>query len=322
MAISVAQESALAKAAQKFRKELLLMPIIGIGRSLEHLTLRTGIRYKETVGELDGSAELAPYTGSDDDDGEEFIINGRDLETYLGACIKYFDPNKIVQSLYGSGITNGKGLEGLDINKAVLAKVMSQLSKNLNKSLFSASRNNAGTTTAELFNGFDTITASDITAGKITAAKGNLFEWGNDNIDTTNAVDVLKAIYRAASDELQDVNVKMYVSKTIYNAYNDDYQATVGAVPYNREFKKTFLEGSDDMCELVPLVGKKNSPYIHVSPKSNMLVGCYQMGDIENIEVRRGNNPWKLQLPVTMFFGTQIESVSPERLLVARKTVV
>ena len=47
-------------AAQKYRKELLIMAVLGLGLTLKHMTLRTGIRYKETVGELDGPVELMP----------------------------------------------------------------------------------------------------------------------------------------------------------------------------------------------------------------------------------------------------------------------
>ena len=42
----------LQKSARKYRKELLQMPVLGLSRSLQHMTLRPGIRYAETVGEL------------------------------------------------------------------------------------------------------------------------------------------------------------------------------------------------------------------------------------------------------------------------------
>ena len=71
----------LNKAAQKFRKELLIMAVIGLARSLEHMTLRTGVRYKETVGELNGPVELMPYTGLLEDADDNIGIDGRDLET-------------------------------------------------------------------------------------------------------------------------------------------------------------------------------------------------------------------------------------------------
>jgi hypothetical protein len=310
----------LNKAAQKFRKELLIMAVLGLGDTLKHMTLRTGVRYKETVGELTGPVELMPYTGLLENDGYEedgMDINGRDLETFLGQAVKYFDPNVLVQTLYGAAVTKGKGLETLDINQAVLTLMMRKISGGLNKSIFSAVRNGAGKTTSTLFNGFDKITADEITANKITVALGNRYDFAAA-ITNANAVDSLKAAYRAASDELKSEMTKMVIPQTIYDAYVDDYQTTVGSVPYNTEFKKTFLEGSDRRCELVPLVGKKAAPYLQITTKDNMLVGVNQVGEEEKIEVRRGDNPFKLQFVTTMFFGTQFETISPEKLLVGK----
>lgn len=309
--------SELNKAAQQFRSELLIMAVLGLSNSLEHMTLRTGVRYKETVGELTGPVELMPYTGSLDDADDEMGIDGRDLETFLGQAIKLFDPNTLVSSLYGSAITKGDQLKNVPINKAVLTLMMRKISGGLNKSLFRAKRNGSGKTTNTLFNGFDTITAAEVVSGGLTVGKGNLFEF-NEAITINNAVEALKTFYRAGSDELKDESAKLYIPRAVYDAYCDDYQFTVGAIPYNKEFKKTFLEGSDNNCELVPLVGKKNSDFIHLSTKSNMLVGVNQKGEEERIEVRRGDNPFKLQFVTTMFFGTQFETVSPERLLVGK----
>jgi len=310
----------LNKAAQKFRKELLIMAVLGLGNTLQHMTLRTGVRYKETVGELNGPVELMPYTGlleNDDYEEDGISIIGRDLETYLGQAVKYFDPNTLISSLYGAAVTKGSGLENLDINKAILTLMMRKISGGLNKSIFNGVRNAAGKTTSTLFNGFDKITALEIAGGGVSVAKNNLFEF-TEAVDKTNAVDALKLIDRSCSDELKSEDRKILMPWEIYNAYNDDYQITVGSAPYNKEFKKTFLEGSDNMCELVPLIGKKAAPYLQITTKGNSLVGVNQVGEEEKIEVRRGDNPFKLQFVTTMFFGTQFETISPEKLMVGK----
>ena len=91
----------------------------------------------------------------------------------------------------------------------------------------------------------------------------------------------------------------------------------MGAVPYNTEFKKTFLEGSDGLCELVPLVSKKGSSYIHLTPKANMLVGYGAGLADENIRIEKFHE-FLLSYVATMYFGVQFESISPERLMVAK----
>ena len=199
--------------------------------------------------------------------------------------------------------------------------MMARLGKNLNANIFSAVRNASGTLTKDLFDGFDTITGKEITGGAISEAKGNLFSC-TEAITNLNAVEMLKAYYRAASDELRgdntdQVNTKLFIPRFIYDAYHDDYQATVGATPYNREYKKTFLEGTDNTCELVPLVNKKGSPYLHLTTKNNMLVGVNQVGEEEQITVEK-HAAFTLQFIATMFFGCQFETISPERLLVGK----
>lgn len=314
MAITITPE-ALATSAAKYRKELLLMPVIALQVSLKHMTLRTGIRGKETVGELSADVEIGPYSATRKDESD-VDIKGRTLETFFGSVIKDFEPNQVVQSIYGDAVLSGKELTETKITKMVVAYLAKKLSASLNKALWSAVRNPAGTTTSSLFNGFDTITAIEIAAENISVLKGNLYEFAAA-ITTSNALDLLKAYYRAASDELQDEMTKLFLPKSIYQAYCDDCQATLGAVPYNKEFKKTYLEGSDDMCELVALSNKKGSPFIHLTTKSNMLIGVDQESDLEKITVEK-HAAFVLQFVVAMFFGVQFETISKEKLLVGK----
>ena len=311
--------AALNEAARKFRKQLLIMAILGIGETLKHMTLRTGIRYEEVVGELSGGVELEPYTGTLNETGGDVEIVGRTLATHLGQAIKLIEPKQLLTSLYGNAITSGKKIETTAINKTIIAMMMRSISNGLNKSIFNAVRNPAGHTTSTLYNGFDKIVADEITATLIAAGKGNYLEIAP--ITDSNAVDILKSIYHGSSDELQEKKTKLFIPRSVYNSYNEDYKATTGAIPYNTQFKKTFLEGTDDRVELVPLIGKAGSDHIQLTTKANMLVGTYLMGDYEKIEVRRGDNPFKLQFIATMFFGTQFESLSKEVFMNAKITV-
>jgi hypothetical protein len=313
MAITITPDE-LKKSAVKFRKELLMMLTIGLELSLQHMSPRIGVQYRETVWEIRGNAEIGPYDPSRKN--TDIDIKGRTLEVFLGSVIKEFDPNQVWQSIYGSLLLHGTGLKDVPITKAILAAEIKSLSQKLNMALFSATRNDAGTTSAQLFNGFDTIAAAEITAGDIAVAKKNLFEFSSV-ITNVNAVDTWKEFYRASSDELQLQPCKLFMSKDIYNAYVDDYQQTVGSVPYNREFKKTFLEGSNDLCEFVPLPNKKNSTYLQLTTKGNMVVGTGAGNDLEKLDVDRFN-AFLITLSVAMVFGCQYETISPERLLIGK----
>lgn len=304
--------------AQLYRKKLLRLPAIGIAEALAHMTPRPGVRYKETVGWLTGSPELRPYDGNMNG-GNNIGVGARTLETFFGSMVELFDPNSLRQTIYGQNEGHADQIKDSEMNLAVLMKIMKSVMNKLNGSLFSAVRNGAGTTTADLFNGFDTITAAEIAAAKIALGLGNYATTAI--IDSTNAVDELKAFYRKASAELKGAKSKLVIPYAVKEAYDDDYQATVGAVPYNREFNKTFLEGSNNLCELVPLTSKAGSSYIHLTTKENMLYGYGGGVESEKIEVRRGDNPFLLQFILTMFFGVQFEYIGKENLMVGLQTV-
>ena len=302
----------------KFRTELLQMPVHAMQETLQYMTLRRGIRYAESVGELTGNIELGPYSETRiDNDGMN--IKGRTLYTFLGSVVKKFSPNSVVKSIYDAAITKGENLKNVDIALRVLSYLTAKLGGNLQSHIWDAVRDDDGTTSVDLFNGFDTITTSEIkaTTPTISTTIGNLFEF-TEAITANNAVDQLKAFCEKASELLVDSGqqVKLFCSPAIYRAYLKDYQSTVGAIPYNTEYKKTVVEGFENVS-FVPLYNKANSPYIHLSTQGNMLVGVNQEGEEENIPIEK-HEAFVLQYIATMFFGVQFESISPERLLVGK----
>ena len=145
-------------------------------------------------------------------------------------------------------------------------------------------------------------------------AKGNLVLI--DKFTKENAVDQLKAIYFNANDELRAQPTMFYLPQTVYDYYCEDYKAVTGATPYNAQYKQTFLEGSDTLCTLRPLAAKRDAKYIQLSTRGKMRVGGGGGVMGETIQVDRFA-PFTLTFSLTQFFGTQYESLSPERLLVA-----
>ena len=308
----------LAHSGAKFRTELIQMPMHAMRETTQHMTVRRGIRYAETVGELSGNIDLGPYSETRIDN-TGMTIKGRTLYTYLGSVVKKFSPNSVVQSIYDDIITKGENLKSVNIALRVLSYLTAKLGHNLQGHIWNAVRNDNGTTSADLFNGFDTITAAEIGAATptISTSIGNLYEF-DAAITASNAVDQIKAFCEAASEFLVDSGqeVKLFCSPAIKRAYLKDYQATVGAIPYNTSYDKLTVEGFENV-HFVPLYNKANSPYIHLSTQSNMLVGVNQEGEDERITVEK-HEAFVLQYIATMFFGVQFESINPERLLVGK----
>ena len=308
-------DAELQKSAVTYRKDLLVMPVIAAEATLQHMTPRPGVAGRAVLGQLSGGIELGPYDPQRyDDDGLD--IKPRTLETYLGSVIKRFDLNSVAKTVYGSLTTQGEALTSLDLARQVLNYLSMQLGRNLNLHIWNAKRNDTGTKTKDLFDGFDTITQKEIAAGTIDTTEGNFMQL-SQAIDESNATDILMSIYESADDILQGVPTKMFVPVSVYRAYNKDYLASFGNVVYNTQFKKTYLEGTDNLCELVPLVSKKGSPYIHLTTKSNMIYGYGDGLDSEKIAIEK-HHEFLLSFVATMFFGCQFEAINKERLMVAK----
>ena len=308
-------DAELQKSAVTYRKDLLVMPVIAAEATLQHMTPRPGVAGREVLGQLSGGIELGPYDPQRyDDDGLD--IKPRTLETYLGSVIKRFDLNSVAKTVYGSLTTQGEALTSLDLARQVLNYLSMQLGRNLNLHIWNAKRNDTGTKTKDLFDGFDTITQKEIAAGTIDTTEGNFMQL-SQAIDESNATDILMSIYESADDILQGMPTKMFVPVSVYRAYNKDYLASFGNVVYNTQFKKTYLEGTDNLCELVPLVSKKGSPYIHLTTKSNMIYGYGDGLDSEKIAIEK-HHEFLLSFVATMFFGCQFEAINKERLMVAK----
>lgn len=160
------------QAAVKYRSELLMLPIIGCQDTLQFMTSRPGIRYKERVGTMTGDAQFAPYNPARSTD-YNLNLSYREIETFFGSVVAKFEPNSAISTLLGTGATKGDGQMTTPTAKHVLSLIAKNLSVHLNDAIWNGVRNANGTTTKDLFNGFDTITQSEITAGEISAAKGN-----------------------------------------------------------------------------------------------------------------------------------------------------
>lgn len=314
MGKTIVTHGVLEKSAQQFQKELLQLPVIAAENTLKHMRGLPGIGGSRTLGEISGKFEIAPWKNNRKG-AAEVHINPRTLTTHLGNCAQDFSPGDIAETIYGNLIVRGEEIKEQELPKQVLAYATAQIGESLNEAIFKAKYNENGDTTMELFDGFDTITKSEITAGNITTEKGNLIEL--QAITSATAMDQLMQLYQSLHPALREQKVKMYMPFQVYDAYCLDYASTRGGTPYNTTFEKTFLEGSDGRCELVPLSSKAGSKYIHVSPSSNMVYGYGNGLPQESIGIGKYSS-WMLTLEAAMFFGVQFGSISPRLLMVGK----
>lgn len=308
-------DAELKKSATTFQKELLITPVLSCSDTLQHFTGRPGVAGREVIGQLTGNIELGPYNAKRVDD-TGVNITPRVLETYLGSVVKRFDPNEAAKTVWGETFAQGEELTRAALVLQVLTYLSAQLGKMIGAALWTAERDASGDKTKNLFDGFDTITKKEIDASSISTTQGNLHEFPEAFSDT-NTVDLLMKFYEGAAPELQAVETKLYIPHSLYNAYNRDYATRFGSTPYNHEYSKTFLEGTQNLCELVPLASKKGSEYVHLSTKKNMLYGYGAGMADENIAIEKYHE-FLISFVATMYFGVQFETIAKESLFVGK----
>ena len=71
------------ESATKYRKELLVMPVVAAMATLQHMTGRPGLAGKDTLGQLSGSIEVGPYD-PERIEKADLNVTPRTLETFLG----------------------------------------------------------------------------------------------------------------------------------------------------------------------------------------------------------------------------------------------
>lgn len=263
----------LAQSFQTYRTELMQMPILAMQLALQHMSMRTGIRYQEHVHEMKGNFEIGPYDKYKMGDGAVQIVQ-RTLQTYFGNCIEPIDPNSIVQSLWGSDITKGEALKNVPWVKRVAAYIMAQLGEKLFMEMWTAKRDANGTTTHDLFDGFKTIEDAEIAKGAMAVEEGNLY-YLPEAITAENAEDIINDFYwgvtgwRGADVKLRRQKVKIFMSEMTKHFYEVAYQTNHGSLPYNQQFIKAHVEGAAN-AEFVALPNVPDN-YLAITPRTNIL---------------------------------------------------
>lgn len=306
------------KAAEKWRQQLLLLPMLSCKDSLRFMTGIPGIRNKEHVGTAKSNAQFGPYK-ADKNSSSTTEVKYRELETFFGNVCEDFEPNSVITMLLGQNASFlGEGQKTVPSAKLVIASVLKSLGESLHNVLFTAKRNAEGDTSADLFNGFITIADAEVTAENISEAKGNLLKI-TTGFSEADALDVAKSIERKAHPVLRATEKFLYCSPEFADAYNDAYMLTHGGIVYNKKFEQAVVEGSNNKTTLAPLTCLAGSSKFFLAPKSNMLYGYDSLSDQERIQVDRFK-PFMLTLSAAMFFGVQFYSIDPRMLLMVDAT--
>lgn len=299
--------------ATQYRQELIALAVLSAQEALQHMSILAGVQHKIVLTAHLKQGILKPYnkTWNASDFG---TLVPRTLEVGVGKVELEDEPEQYRSTYLGAALAGRIDPNTHPFELFLLEEVARQVSEDINLSIFNGKQDSTGTTPMDVFDGFNTHIDAAIAASDISVAKGNMHVTGD--ITSSNAVDKLKGHYRAAHKSLRNVKTKMYISHDVYDAYVDDYQATNGGVPYNQNFDKTFLEGSKNLCELVPLSAMGNSKRVILSLAENMCVGVDQVSDAEDIRVVELGKVWVIGIAAKLVFGTQIGCIDQRLFLV------
>lgn len=313
----------LSTAFQKYRTELIVMPMMSMQAAMQHMGFRDGIRYKEHVHEMRGNFQMGNFDKYKKGDGAIEIVQ-RTLETYLGNCIEPIDPVSIYKSLWGSDVTKGEKLKNVPWVKRICAYVMAQIGEQMFNNMWTAKRDPENTTlTSKWFDGFCTIEDKEIAAGAMSVENGNLY-YLPEKLSAENAEDLLKDFFwgggswRGADQKLRGQKLKFFMSTKAKHFYEESYQKNHGALPYNEQYIKAHLDGAPN----VELIGLANVPedYLCLTPKNNILTLWNQRTEDETFLVKESKTShYDVDFLANMFYGEQYLSINKEMLCVARK---
>jgi len=299
--------TALQQYAEKFSKGLLKIAVTD-NEVFRKLDVVAGVKDKFTMTTLRFQRLLRPYKRDWDPATDKAKLTPRTLRVEIGEIMLEEEPLAYRKSYLGHIMKKGVNPADHPFEKDFLEGISRQAAADFNDiTAFFGVRNAEGTGPADVNDGFFTIIDAEITADNISVAKKNMINTGD--IDSTNAVAKLKAFYRAAcaiNPALRGKKITLKMSHEIMDAYNDNYQSLNGSLPYNKEFEKTFLEGSSKNCTLEPLTGMGTTKRIILTVDWNMSIGTDLESDQESVSITKGINPKVVGFYLAAAYGVQI----------------
>lgn len=318
----------LQESAQKYRTELITMPMFALRDATQHMGMRTGIRYKEHVHELGGKFQMGNFDKYKKGDGAT-EIKQRTLETFLGNCIEPIDPVSLYKTLWGSDLVNPSAQKNQPWTKRICAYIAAQIGEHMYDYLWTAKHDADNTTlTMKWFNGFCAIEDVEIAAEAMSVEEQNLYILP-EKITAENAEDVLNefiwgseaanSTWGGVNKKLRDAHgLKLFMSDRTKHLYEVCYQMNHGALPYNTQFNKAHLDGKQNI-EFVAL-GNVPEDYLCLTSKNNILTLWNQETSDEGFEVKGSlTSHYDVDFISNLFFGLQYLSINKEMLCVARK---
>lgn len=296
------------KAATKWQKEFLEIPMREANDVLQYFRPVYGLRGDMMLPSVEASSEFGPYD-PDRVSKADIDYNFRKLTTYFGSDIVKFHPNDYALMIMGyDDPTLGDALKDASTSALVIAQIQRARGAAIANAVINGVRDATKTKTIDLLDGIETIIKKEVTATNISTTKGNMYEMTAVPSDS-NAEDIAKAVLFNLDPQHRKQDNLFFCSQSFADKYNEAYLATHTAAVYNTQYNQVYVEGSNKKMTLVPLPELEGADYFWVTPKKNMLFGCDNRSKMSTVQIDRFES-FRLTLSATCFLGVQLHSIN------------
>lgn len=318
-AMAVVDISTLQESAVRYDSDLKMLPITVLSEELGKLgiALIPNVQYKDirTYFERSGGI-MAPYSAG--------TLNNSNLGKAIEAILEVHDAYASVKDNVRNYKTTKIGPDQLlgkntskvhPWQKTMLWAIVSTFGEDLGDCLFGGTRNASGTTPKDLFNGFDTLITTKVSAGDITVGKGNKYATGAitapASATDTDAADQLYEMWANSHVSLRNRNSIMQVPWDVYVAFQQAHFNKWKYAPKADEFNRTILEGSGGRCKIVPSPFLGTGDRVILTVPGNFDFGMDSMKDQQFVQIRAPyEDPNYVQFWIQGSYGVRINSVN------------
>jgi hypothetical protein len=139
----------------------------------------------------------------------------------------------------------------------------------------------AGTTSAAIANGWETVIDAAVTATDIVAATQQFTGEALTNANALVQFDGVNALITDNAPVYEGKELITFCSHAALKKYRTNYRATHSSLPYNTEFKKNFLD-DDTNRAIEPMQGLAGSDRIVITTPGNLVIGTDSLTRLGN----------------------------------------
>lgn len=317
--------TAVLQAVREHQDLLVTLDAEQAGDILQYFTPMPGVKDSITLGRTTLGKISHKYTGQFLGQLEAGKIVPRTLVVYPCVMEMSDEPERYRRAY----ITEVKG--GLDPNSHPFEVWLNNYgiksaSKELHDVILTAAydADSAKISLADSFDGPLTIIQKGITAGDISAVKGNLYT-GMATLTSANIGTELLKMYRAIPRTMKKYVVQMHISIDLGEMYDDwlDAQGVLVTGSGAETAGQQFLRNTNHKCKLVRMSGMpEGSQFVWITIKENQFYGYDKESDMNTIKPFNSGNPYLYTAAGKYVLGFQFATFDKSLFLCNNKPVV